>query len=111
FKRIKQQVVGSDSPIPGNLEVRFRLAACSRKHDIHHAQSGTAREKPLDGRRHDFSLGLSGLVRFQKSPKTVEDDVHAIADFSKLFSALDRAHCVKALIKGNQLERASGESA
>src|SRR2546430_16979590 len=81
------------------------LPVLAGEQDIHHSRPSAARKKSFHRWRHDFCLGLTRLVSFHQRPKTIEDDVHSIADFGEFLSALHRARHVELKIKWHEFER------
>src|ERR1700730_12647795 len=76
----------------------------ARKHDVHHARSCPAGEEPLHRGRHDLSFRLTGLVGCDQLPEAINDDVHRVAHFGKLFIAFDRSGNVKLSIERDEFE-------
>ena len=90
--------------MPWHFERCLGFAVLTGEQDIHHSRPSAARKKSFHRGRHDFGLGLTRLVSFHQRPKTIEDDVHSIADFGQFLGALHRACHIELKIKRHKFE-------
>ena len=89
----------------GHFEGCFGFAVSTGEQNVHHARSGATSKESFYRGRHNLGFGLARLIRSDQSPKTVQNDVHGVTNFGKLFFALDRARHIELEIKGDEFER------